>query len=443
MWARVNQTLFNLVWNSKQSSSHAWQNNLITTVQIFTVVVREMASGRLTLHAMGLVYSTQLSLVPMLAVTFSIMKGIGIFNQIEPALQSWLAPLGPEGATITNQLIEFINNARLGVLGSIGMVLLFFSVSSLLNRLEANFNLIWHVQSNRSLTQRFSDFLSVVVMGSLLIFTATSFSNSSQVQEFVLWLSTTQPFGPFFKFITAQLPYLLTTMTFTFIYLVIPNTSVRFVSALVGGLVAGLLWQTGGWVFSLFMAGSSNLTAIYTTFAGLIMLILWLYVGWVITLVGTTIAFYHQNPEYLNPNGHSLELSSRMKEFTTLSALYWIGQHHYQRKEAWTIPQLAQKLGITFETMKLVILTLKDAGYLTQSNHTPPRFSPGCPFGVTPIIAALQSMRTAGERRYISMSQVAQDPIPKGLMERLEKARESVLQEMTIKEFVLGAPPGE
>ena len=114
-------------------------------------------------------------------------------------------------------------------------------------------------------------------------------------------------------------PYLLIIAAFTFVYLFMPNTRVRLWPALVGGIVGGIAWQSAGWVFAVFIAGSGNYAAIYASFAILILFMIWLYLSWLVLLFGASVAFYVQHPEYLYMRGGEPRLSNRMRERLGLS----------------------------------------------------------------------------------------------------------------------------
>jgi membrane protein len=251
------------------------------------------------------------------------------------------------------------------------------------------------------------------------------------------WLITFEPLALIVQGAPRLLPFILSLATFTFLYAFIPNTRVAFSSALIGGITATILWKISGWAVASFVTNSPNLTAIYSTFVGIILFLIWLYVGWVITLVGASIAFYHQHPEYLGFTGHSLKLSNRMKEQITLLTLFWIGQNHYQRQTPWTIAKLAKKVGISTHHMTWSVMTLKDAGLLTPSQDEPPRFTPGYPFGTTSVYEALQAVRTADEDRFISPNDLILEPVTWQLMKGLDRAAQKALHELTLKDFVL------
>jgi len=136
------------------------------------ILVRDLVDGQLTLRAMSLVYTTLLSIVPLLALSFSVLKAFGVHNQIQPMLLRFLEPLGENGAEIAHNIIEFIQRMNVGVLGAVGLVLLLYTAISLMQKIEESLNYIWHVHRPRPLADRFSRYLSVLLVGPILVFSA-------------------------------------------------------------------------------------------------------------------------------------------------------------------------------------------------------------------------------------------------------------------------------
>ena len=267
----LTKRLRDLVWKADIDALPPLRGRAVTTLRVIYVVVRDLADGQLTLRAMSLVYTTLLSMVPLLAVSFSVLKAFGVHNQIEPMLLNLLAPLGDKGVEITTRIIGFVDNMKAGLLGSLGLAFLIYTVISLLQKIERTFNFTWHVTQNRPFAQRFSDYLSVVLIGPVLVFSAIGITASVLSMDVVQKLAAIEPFGNLIELGSRLVPYLLIIAAFAFIYIFIPNTKVRAGSALVGGLVAGILWETTGWVFASFIVTSTKYTAIYSTFATLIM----------------------------------------------------------------------------------------------------------------------------------------------------------------------------
>ena len=270
------------VWHIDLRSLPSWRVLLMRTLRTIFAVYRDLTQGQLSLQAMSLVYTTLLSLVPLLAVSFSVLKGFGVHNQIEPLLLNFLEPLGEKGEKITKQIIGFVENVDVGVLGSLGLGLLIYMIVSLIYKVEKVFNFTWRIEHSRSFVQRFSDYLSVILIGPVLVFSALGTTASFMSTAFVQKLVAIQTLGLVIESTSQLVPYLFIIGAFTFLYIFIPNTRVRFSSALIGAVVAGGLWQTIGWGFAVFIVSSTRYAAIYSGFAILVMFMLWVYLAWLI-----------------------------------------------------------------------------------------------------------------------------------------------------------------
>ncbi len=149
-----------------------WKSIPLKGIRILYVIVRDLVQGQLTLRAMSLVFTTLLSLVPVIAVSFSVLKAFGVHNQVEPLLFGFLEPLGDKGVEVTNQIIGFVDNIKVGVLGAVGIAMLIYTAVSLIQKVEDTFNYTWHVQRSRSFATRFSSYLSVIIIGPVLVFSS-------------------------------------------------------------------------------------------------------------------------------------------------------------------------------------------------------------------------------------------------------------------------------
>ncbi|MDH3930474.1 MAG: YihY/virulence factor BrkB family protein, partial [Deltaproteobacteria bacterium] len=175
---RVETFLRKNVWEVELSSLPWWKSWLTRVLRVFYVVIRDLLEGQLTLRAMSLVYTTLLAMVPLLAVSFSVLKGFGVHNQIEPLLLNFLRPMGERGVEVTSRIIGFVDSVKAGVLGSVGFALLIYTVISLIQKIEQACNDTWQVNRSRPLSQKFSDYLSVILIGPLLVFSALGITAS-------------------------------------------------------------------------------------------------------------------------------------------------------------------------------------------------------------------------------------------------------------------------
>jgi membrane protein len=233
---------------------------------------------------------------------------------------------------------------KAGALGSVGLVTLFITVLSLMGTIEDAFNRIWHVKAPRKLTRKFSDYLSVILVGPLLVFAALTITATLQSNSFVQKMISLEPFGTVILTFLKFVPYFTLWGAFTFLYVFIPNTRVKLTSAVVGGLVAAVLWQTVGWGFAVFVASSTRYYAIYSSFAILLLFLLWLHVGWVIVLLGAQVAYAHQHVRFYQGERELLTNSPAGREKLALELMFLVGRNFYHGLEPLNVTALASRL---------------------------------------------------------------------------------------------------
>ena len=439
---RLMAELQRLLGGETGAAAAGWRSWLIDAIRIHLAIARDLAEGQLTLRAMSLVYTTILSLVPLLAISFSVLKGFGVHNQIEPLLLNLLAPLGEKGIEISARIIAFVENVEVGVLGIVGIALLFYTVVSLMQKIERAFNFIWHVTRERSFVQRFRDYLSVIVIGPVLVFSSLGITASVMSTTLVREVAAIEPIGAVIGIGATLVPYLLIAAAFSFIYVFIPNTRVSARSALVGGLIAGLLWHVLGWGFASFVASSANYAAIYSTFATLILFMIWLYLGWLIMLIGGSISFYHQHPEYIATPRGLLRLGTRYKEKLALSAARAVAESFYRGTGPLRGEDLARRLGAPGEAVDIVLDALEADGLVSRTDSEPPSFLPGRPPETTSILDILLAVRAADALPHADPATLPGVPAIEDILEVLDRATETALEGRTLKDLALASAPG-
>jgi membrane protein len=340
------------LWQTEPADLTRVKRMLSSFIKIAFLVGRDFIENLVKLQAMALAFKTLLSIAPLLAVIFSILKGFGVHNRIEPVLAEALAPLGDKGQEVTSHLIGFVDKMSAGALGSVGVVTLFITVLSLMGTIEQAFNTIWRVRFPRKLARRFSDYLSVLLVGPVLVFAALTITATLQSNSFVRNLLALEPFGTVILMLLRLIPYVILWGAFTFSYLFVPNTRVRLRSALVGGLVAALLWQTIGWGFATFVASSGRYYAIYSSFAILLLFLLWLYVGWLIVLLGAQVSHAHQHIRFYYGQRENLARSPAGREKLALQLLLLIGRNFHQGLSPMNITDLANRLQLPAALVK-------------------------------------------------------------------------------------------
>jgi membrane protein len=427
------------IWTPPLDGMPRWKAFAYRLARIVLALVRDVESGDLTLRAMSLVYTTLLSLVPLLALSFSVLKAFGVHNQIEPMLNRFLAPLGDKRDEVTHRVIGFIENLNVGVLGAVGLVLLLYTVVALVQKIETSFNHIWHVHQPRSLGERFSNYLSVLMIGPILVFSALAVTAGIATNGLWQHLMAVQPVGELAYWIGRATPFLLVIAAFTFIYVFVPNTKVRFLPALVGGIVGGVLWELAGMLFTLFVTTSTRYSAIYSSFAILILFMIWLYLSWLILLIGASVAFYRQHPEYLVARSGEPALSMRMRERLALTLMGMIARQHLYGGPPWTLERFTQQLGVTMHSADLVLDALCDSGLLAVSGEEDPGYLPARDLEAVSIKQLLDAVRRAGEDPALTPNSLPV-PVPvEMVLQKLEEATASAVEAVTLRD--LAGPP--
>ena len=186
-------------------------------------VWKDFSEGRITIRAMSLVYITLLSLVPLLALSFSVLKSFGVHNQMQPVLLQLLEPLGQKGIDIATRINDFVSNVNVGVLGAVGLMVLVYTSISLMNKIEEALNFTWKVKTSRNLINRLRHYLSLIILGPILIFTTVGLWVSLLDNSWVQAVFSIESINPALGLISPQLSKLVSVIGFTFVYVLIPN----------------------------------------------------------------------------------------------------------------------------------------------------------------------------------------------------------------------------
>ena len=340
-----------------------------TVLRYLYAVLRDVMSGQLTLRSMSLVYTTLLSIVPLLAFSFSVLKGLGVHKQLESRLFVVLEPLGEQGVDITNQLMTIVNNVNGNLLGAMGLAFLIYTAISMVQKIEESFNYVWYVTKPRNFARRLAEYMLVLLIGPLFIVIAIGMITLLQNESIVQYLVQNEALGPLIAVTSKLTPYLIVGAVFTFLYMYMPNTDVKLKSALVGGLAGGFLWATVGMIFAAFVVNSTRNDAIYASFAIGIITLIWLYLNWLVLLIGSQLAFYHQNPAYLRIGRRDPRLSNAMRERLALNIMFLVGKSFRDADKQIRMADLSTSLSIPSITLAPITTGLEQGGLLSLTEN--------------------------------------------------------------------------
>jgi membrane protein len=355
-------------------------------------LTRDWLNGEINVRAMSLAYTTLLSLVPLMVFSFAILKGLGARGDLRFILHEFFRPMGAAATQLTESVLQFVANMRGDLLGSIGLAFLVYTVITTIQKVEASFNFVWRVALPRSFGRRFIEYLSVMILGPILLAVAVGLLGSAEHSPLAQWLQAVAPLAVTLKILGEGVPYVIVTIVFTFMYSFIPNTRVEFRAALVGGVTAGIIWALVGKAFTAFLLYSSQMVAVYTGFAIVLTTLIWVYLSWLILLIGAQLAFYLQFPQYLRHGQETIELTGSDREQAGLSIMYLIGRDYGAGKSFWNAGRLAAELDVPGVALTPVLARLERAGLIVATEQE--QFVPGRdPEGML-LADILQAVRT-------------------------------------------------
>jgi len=313
------------------------------------------------LWASALTYTSSLSLVPILALAFSALAGLGGTDSVRPLIEHYLAVNSPE---ITDALMGFVTNTSAKALGEIGGAVLLVTVILTLGTVENAFNSIFNVSRGRTWLRKFSDYLSVVFTVPLLVVAA------------VVMRSHLMQALPHVPGVAWAVSTLMIWISFSFLYVFFPNTRVRLGAAAMGGLVASILLQIGQWGYVHFQIGAVRYHAIYGGLAAVPILLTWIYIAWNIVLFGAELTAVLQGIE------PTFDIDHRTPGFVRIAALLIVfraGERMLSRPGAkpCTIHSIANEMGVSETALRPILERLKHGGIVIESVDAPSLFDSG------------------------------------------------------------------
>jgi len=361
MFCRARKFLTNDVWLIEVDKLPRLKGIVYKQLQLAMYVWREFWRDSSLLRASGLTYTTLLTLVPLLALMFALLKGLGVQRALEPF---FLERLTGGSHPITERIMEYVSRIHVGSLGTLGITFLFLTMILVLTNIEMAFNQIWQVDRGRPWLRKCSDYLGLLVILPVAMFVSLS------LMTFVKSHLVTQEFlsidllSRIYVYLLKIAPFFVMWLAFSFIYLFMPNTRVNPISASAGGIIGGTLWQFCQWAYIHYQFGFSTYGAIYGALSQLPMLLIWIFVSWIILLLGAEIAFAHQNLALFR-------LRQRWRAQPTVNRSYWglqllllVGERFEAGKSPPTIMELAEELNVPADETRALLGIMENMGAL-------------------------------------------------------------------------------
>lgn len=347
--------MFNVVKNLEKDLWKIEQASPIQrAVRALITTTRLVLSSQLRLYTSALTYTTILSIVPFLAILFSIMKSFKLDSILRNAIQSFLAPMGTSGNEATEYLLSFVSNAQAGVLGTVGIIFFFYSIFLLIQKIEVSLNYIWHVDTSRQIKTKvigyFGAFVLAILISAVAITLNLAFHNNSFVNE---WSSNAFVAGVS-PYLAKILSILTTSLVLAILYMSVPNTYVQFKAAFFGGLFCAISWLPLTAIFTAIISKSTSYSAIYSSFATIVILLIWLDILWALFLLGANISYFVQYPNQLKPHSDR-PLNPAELEYYAVKVINHIAEHFHAKKGPISLHEISAKVPLSHMQLQSIL----------------------------------------------------------------------------------------
>ncbi|MFN3554875.1 MAG: YihY/virulence factor BrkB family protein [Bacteroidales bacterium] len=369
------------VWKIPLKDLPPRKSFLIKQLRIFILAFRGFKEDVLHLRASALTYYTLLAIVPVVAMAFGIAKGFGLEAFVERQLREVFVGREEVFAWIMEFANSMLQTTQGGIVAGVGLVILLYTIIIVMMYVEESFNGIWQIKQARPFARKVSDYFSMMFVAPLFLImsSAATVFLTTQVSSFAEQLQFFQFLGPTLLFLVNLVPYLLIWFVFTLVYMVMPNTNVKFSSALIGAVIAGTVFILVQWAYIHFQVGVSRYNAIYGSFAALPLLLFWIRISWLIVLFGAEISFANQNVEYYEFEHEAKNISPFNKKILALLVYNLIARRFAAGDPAFTPPQIATALEMPIKIVREILDDLEDLRFISAArseHHKEDAFQP-------------------------------------------------------------------
>jgi len=368
MLSRVINFLKTDIWRLRLRNYSRAKSFFIKQLRVVVLSVRGFAEDKCKFRASALTFFSLLSIVPVIAMMFGIAKGFGLQEKVEAAILEKMA--GQE--EVAQKIIGFSNslleNARGGLLAGIGVIFLLWAVIKVLSNIENSFNDIWGIKKPRHIGRKFSDYLSVILVCPILLVIASSATViiSTQIKLMIGKLSFVHSAAWLVMPLLKLLPFCGIWLIFTFIFIFMPNTKVKFKSGLLAGIVSGTIFLLAQWAYIKFQVGAAKYGAIYGSFAALPLFLIWLQISWLIVLFGAELSFAHQNVDTYEFEPDCLSVSNLYKRQIGLLISSLLVKNFATGRRPFYAIDISQRLEIPIRLVRQILFELVESGVISE-----------------------------------------------------------------------------
>ena len=355
------------IWQSPFKELSKKKSFLFRQLRILYLAASGFTKNIIQLRASALTFYSLLSIIPIVAIAFAIAKGFGLDQNLEELIIKEFE----SHQEILNWLLTNARNAlqetRGGYIAGVGVVILFYSVMALLEHIEISFNHIWQIRSERPWYRKFTDYLTIMLIAPVFIVLSSSVTVfiSTELTDFMSRAPILDFFKPIISFLFKFTPYFLSWIILTLLFIIMPNTKVKFLPAMISGIIAGTILVALQWLYIDLQFGITSLSAIYGSFAAIPLFIIWMQGSWIVVLIGAQLTYFNQNISKYELEADKLNISNYQKKALVLMILNLIIRHFAAGEKPLSIRNISITLGIPNQIVNKLIQDLKDADLIS------------------------------------------------------------------------------
>jgi membrane protein len=389
------------IWRIRLKSYPRSKSFFLRQLRIILLAVRGFDEDKCSFRASALTFYSLLSVVPVIAMMFGVARGFGLEKRVETEILTSMKGQDEVAKKIIDFANSLLENASGGFIAGIGVAFLFWTIIKVLSNIEHSFNDIWGVKTPRSIGRKFSDYLSMMLVCPFLLVLASSatVAISSQVTVIMQKFYIFRALGPFIMILLKLLPYFTIWITFTFVFIFMPNTKVKLKYGFLAGIVAGTFFQIAQYIYINFQIGAAKYGAIYGSFAALPLFLLWLQISWLIVLFGAELSFAHQNVETYEFEQDSLSVSYSFKKLLSLLTTHLLIKSFCNAEPPLDAEKISHILEIPIRLVRQILFELVESGILSEvrkDNNKDVAYQPAIDVGKLTVKYVVESLEHRG-----------------------------------------------
>jgi membrane protein len=421
------------LWKIRINKVDKRQGLLIRQLRVFSLAGKGFDEDDCLTAGTALTFYTLFSIVPILALVFAIAKGFGFEKDIEVQL---LQNYNEYSDILSNAFVyanSMLSTARGGVIAGIGIVVLLWTVMKLLINIEISFNKVWEVKRGRSWIRKTTDYLTIMIVGPVFLIVSIGINVAVQAK-----VGNMHMLGDFTTLLLKLLAFLMVALVFTFLYIALPNTKVKYRTAIYAGIIATIAFELLGWGYVKFQVGVNQMNAIYGGFAALPLFLIWIQYSWYIVLFGAELAYAYQNVAHHELEDEIRNLSVRYKKVIALLIANLVARRFYNNEKSLNIDEIAERLDLPSRLARTIVNEFVDTGIFVEvktENYKEVVYQPGVTESKFTVQYVIDSLEKKGINTLPIGDSEELEQISK-LMEELDHTMDTSLGHVFVKDLV-------